>query len=38
MGLAILVIGLIIFIVTVVRWIRDTRRDIEELPEEHVHH
>ncbi len=32
------IVGLIIFIVTVVRWIRDTRRDIEALPEEHGHH
>jgi hypothetical protein len=32
------IVGLIIFLVTVVMWIRDTRRDIAELPEEHVHH
>ena len=32
------IVGLIIFFVTVVMWIRDTRRDIAELPEEHVHH
>ena len=32
------IVGLIVFIVTVVMWIRDTRRDIDELPEEHVHH
>jgi hypothetical protein len=31
------VIGLIIFLVTTAMWIRDTRRDINELPEEHVH-
>jgi hypothetical protein len=31
------VIGLIIFLVTTVMWIRDTRRDITELPEEHAH-
>ncbi len=30
-------IGLIIFLVTTVMWIRDTRRDIAELPENHVH-
>jgi hypothetical protein len=30
-------IGLIIFVVTTVMWIRDTRRDISELPEEHTH-
>jgi hypothetical protein len=29
------IIGLIIFLVTTVIWIRDTRRDIEQLPEEH---
>jgi hypothetical protein len=32
------IVGLIIFVATVVRWIRDTRRDIDELPEEHVGH
>ncbi len=32
------IVGLIIFVVVVVRWIRDTRRDIGELPEEHGHH
>ena len=32
------IVGIIIFITTVVMWIRDTRRDIEALPEEHVHH
>jgi len=31
------IIGGIIFIVTTVTWIRDTRRDIAELPEEHHH-
>ena len=29
------IIGLIGFVVTTVMWIRDTRRDIEQLPEEH---
>ncbi len=29
------VVGLIIFLVTVFRWIRDTRRDMAALPEEH---
>jgi hypothetical protein len=29
------VIGLIIFVVATAMWIRDTRRDISELPEEH---
>jgi hypothetical protein len=32
------IVGLIIVVVTVVRWIRHTRRDISELPAEHVHH
>jgi multisubunit Na+/H+ antiporter MnhC subunit len=27
--------GLILFVVTTVRWIGDTRRDIDELPEDH---
>jgi hypothetical protein len=31
------IIGLIVFIVAVTMWIRDTRRDISELPEEHGH-
>ncbi len=29
------ILGVIIFIPTVVRWIRDTRRDVAALPEEH---
>ena len=29
------VIGLLIMLITVVRWIRDTRREISELPLEH---
>jgi hypothetical protein len=32
------IVGLIIFVVTVVMWIRDTRRDIADLPEEHGEH
>jgi hypothetical protein len=31
------IIGLIVFVVTTGMWIRDTRRDISELPEEHHH-
>ncbi len=31
---AFIVIGLIIFLATTVRWIRDTRHDLSELPEE----
>jgi Flp pilus assembly protein TadB len=29
------VLGLIILVVCIVRWVGDTRRDISELPEEH---
>jgi hypothetical protein len=29
-------IGAVIFIITVAMWIRDTRRDVAALPEEHV--
>ncbi|MGO9977275.1 MAG: hypothetical protein ACLP01_31620 [Solirubrobacteraceae bacterium] len=32
------VLGVIIFVIAVGVWIRDTRRDIEALPEEHQHH
>jgi hypothetical protein len=28
-------VGVVIFLVTVYLWIRDTRRDVSELPEEH---
>ena len=30
--------GAILFIVTTVRWVRDTRREIASLPAEHGHH
>jgi hypothetical protein len=30
-------IGLVIFILTTIRWIADVRRDVGELPEEHPH-
>jgi hypothetical protein len=30
-------IGGVLFIVTVIRWIRDTRRDVAALPEQHRH-
>jgi hypothetical protein len=30
--------GLIVFLGTMVRWIRDVRRDIAELPLDHSHH
>ena len=29
------VVGLVIFLVSAFRWIADTRRDIDELPEDH---
>ena len=29
------IVGLVILVVAVVRWVRDTRRDIDALPEEH---
>jgi Cytochrome c oxidase subunit IV len=31
------IIGLILLVVTTVVWIRDTRRDIDDLPEDHGH-
>ena len=31
------IIGLIGFVITTAMWIRDTRRDIDALPEEHGH-
>ena len=34
---AISVIGLVIVLVTLYMWIRDTRREIRELPLEHEH-
>jgi type IV secretory pathway TrbD component len=30
--------GLVVFIGTTVRWVRDVRRDISELPLDHSHH
>jgi hypothetical protein len=32
------IVGLILFVVTVGVWIRDTRRDIDDLPEDHHSH
>jgi hypothetical protein len=29
---------MIVFLATAIRWIRDVRRDIAELPLEHSHH
>ena len=37
-GVFIIVAGLILFLVTTAIWIRDTRRDIDELPAEHSSH
>jgi len=31
-------VGFIVFLVAVGLWVRDVRRDIDELPEEHGHH
>jgi hypothetical protein len=31
------IIGVILFVITTAMWIRDTRRGIDELPEEHRH-
>jgi hypothetical protein len=32
------IVGVILFLATLVRWIRDVRRDFDELPLEHGHH
>jgi hypothetical protein len=32
------IVGVILFLVTLVIWIRDVRRDFDELPLEHSHH
>ncbi len=32
------ILGVIIFSITLLMWIRDTRRDISELPEDHSAH
>jgi Flp pilus assembly protein TadB len=34
-SLIITAVGVIVFLVTLVRWIRETRRDVSELPLEH---
>jgi type IV secretory pathway TrbD component len=31
------IFGVVLFVVTTVIWVRDTRRDIDDLPEEHHH-
>lgn len=37
LGWILSIIGVILFVVTTAAWIRDTRRDISELPEDHGH-
>jgi biopolymer transport protein ExbB/TolQ len=37
LGIGISILGVVIFLYTLFRWVRDTRRDIEELPESHAH-
>lgn len=37
LGWIVSIIGLVLFVATTVVWIRDTRRDIAELPEDHGH-
>ena len=36
-NLLISIVGLVFLVIVVFRWIGDTRRDVAELPEEHVH-
>jgi type IV secretory pathway TrbD component len=31
------IFGVVLFVITTVIWVRDTRRDIDALPEEHHH-
>ncbi len=38
LGWPLIVAGLILFLWTTIRWIRDTRRDISELPLDHDSH
>ena len=37
LGIFFLITGAILFVVTTFLWIRDTRRDVAALPEEHQH-
>ena len=32
------IVGVLLFVFTLIRWIRDVRRDFDELPLEHGHH
>ena len=36
-NLIISIVGLILLVIIVFRWVGDTRRDVADLPEEHVH-
>jgi Flp pilus assembly protein TadB len=31
------IVGLVFLVVIVIRWVADTRRDVADLPEEHLH-
>jgi Flp pilus assembly protein TadB len=35
LGIGLSILGLIILVVCIVRWVGDTRRDVSELPEDH---
>jgi len=37
LGWIVSIIGLVLFVATTAVWIRDTRRDISDLPEDHGH-
>ncbi len=37
LGTLFLIVGAVLFVVTTFLWIRDTRRDVDALPEEHQH-
>jgi hypothetical protein len=32
-----MIVGAVIFVLTTIRWIRDVRRDVAALPDEHTH-
>lgn len=36
-NLLISLVGLVALVIIVIRWVADTRRDVGELPEEHLH-
>jgi Flp pilus assembly protein TadB len=31
------IVGVVFLVIVVIRWVADTRRDVGELPEEHLH-